>query len=529
MLMRHRLDFVTPDRKVRLETSALIDAGDEMVGGGRRTSAAAAAVVRELDASTEAAEAEVAAWADRIKEAVDQRAAALVEEIAAVRNLKTQRLEEQIAAVDAMMDTFGKAIAKTREGMAMVDDGGKDAKMNAGVKKLEQAIKKYTEQPVPLEPCETATLGLATPAEQLVDLLAHEGAVAGLRARALTAEPTEIPGGGCEIEITGTDFGVDTSLLEVWIGPVRCKLLELHDEGGGRSLARCVAPPGSGTDLPVDVRLCGEHGWSADGTAVSYAAPRIESLDPPGGPIGTELTIHGHHLGGPGAPPLVSIGGISCPQVDVVDAHSALRITVPDDLPTGTFSVVVQRGSQASTEKGEEPDPVSLFDVAVKLRFGFDPKANGGGLDFDLPDESKEGQGLVYTVRKVENLNPDYTTVPATHLSVYLPVCVAGMLPACLPSQQEAPVVSSTSFDSSVSALSAPRSVQVLGTESFKRGIHAWEVNFDRIGNTRVGLARWPGLSLDCGLHSKDLQGETWFVDYDGMVKHNRRGVVSER
>ena len=92
----------------------------------------------------------------------------------------------------------------------------------------------------------------------------------------------------------------------------------------------------------------------------------------------------------------------------------------------------------------------------------------------------------------------------------------------------EAPVVSSTSFDSSVSALSAPRSVQVLGTESFKRGIHAWEVNFDRIGNTRVGLARWPGLSLDCGLHSKDLQGETWFVDYDGMVKHNRRGVVSE-
>ena len=52
-------------------------------------------------------------------------------------------------------------------------------------------------------------------------------------------------------------------------------------------------------------------------------------------------------------------------------------------------------------------------------------------------------------------------------------------------------------------------------------------MNFDRIGNTRVGLARWPGLSLDCGLHSKDLQGEAWFVDYDGIVKHNRRGVVS--
>lgn len=66
-----------------------------------------------------------------------------------------------------------------------------------------------------------------------------------------------------------------------------------------------------------------------------------------------------------------------------------------------------------------------------------------------------------------------------------------------------------------------------MGTESFRRGIHTWEVNFDRIGNTRVGLARWPGLSLDCGLHSKDLQGEAWFVDYDGIVKHNRRGVVS--
>ena len=68
----------------------------------------------------------------------------------------------------------------------------------------------------------------------------------------------------------------------------------------------------------------------------------------------------------------------------------------------------------------------------------------------------------------------------------------------------------------------------MLGTESFRRGLHTWEVNFDRIGNTRVGLARWPGLSLDCGLHSKDLQGEAWFVDYDGIVKHNRRGVVSD-
>ena len=68
---------------------------------------------------------------------------------------------------------------------------------------------------------------------------------------------------------------------------------------------------------------------------------------------------------------------------------------------------------------------------------------------------------------------------------------------------------------------------QVWGTESFRRGIHTWEVNFDRIGNTRVGLARWPGLSLDCGLHAKELEGEAWFVDYDGVVKHNRRGVVS--
>ena len=85
---------------------------------------------------------------------------------------------------------------------------------------------------------------------------------------------------------------------------------------------------------------------------------------------------------------------------------------------------------------------------------------------------------VVYTVRKLGNLEPDYSTVVAT--------------------------------------------------ESFKRGIHAWEVNFDRVGNTRVGLARWPGLSLDCGLHSKDLQGECWYVDYDGVVKHNRRGVVTE-
>ena len=66
-----------------------------------------------------------------------------------------------------------------------------------------------------------------------------------------------------------------------------------------------------------------------------------------------------------------------------------------------------------------------------------------------------------------------------------------------------------------------------MGTESFKRGIHAWEVNLDRVGNTRIGLARMP-LPLDMPLHSRELAGEAWFVDYDGVVKHNKRGVLTE-
>ena len=411
MLMRHRLDFVTPDRKVRLKTSTQIDAGEEMVARGRRARAAATTVVGDLGASTEAAEAEVTAWAARIKEAVDQRASALIEEITSVRNLKSKRLEQQIVAVEAMMSAFEKAIAKTREGLAMVDDGGKDAKLNAGVKKLEQAIEKYTAEPVSLDVCETTTLRLATDTENLVNLISNDGAIAGLRTRVLKVEPISIPGHGCEVEIAGTDFGDEASHIEVWAGPVRCDLLELQQDSKGNSFARCVVPPGSGSELAVDVRLCGERGWCADNTAVSYAPPRIESLDPPGGPIGTELTIRGQHLGGPGAPPRVTIGGIVCPHVDAVEATSVLRITVPDDLSTGTFPVVVERGSQASTEKGQQPDPASLFDVAVKLRFGFDQKIHGGGIDFDLPDESEEGQGLVYTVRKVDNLGPDYTTV----------------------------------------------------------------------------------------------------------------------
>eukprot|EP01043_Picozoa_sp_COSAG02_P030704 COSAG02_NODE_1974_length_10214_cov_6.852694_1_plen_487_part_00 len=420
MLMRHRLDFVTPDRKVRLQTSALIGAGDEMVAGGRRATAAAGAVVDELEASAKAAEAEVAAWADRVKEAVDRRASALIDEIASVRKLKITRLEQQIASVEGMVGAFDKAIAKTREGLAMVDDCGKDAKLNAGVKKLESAIQKYNADPVPLDVCESTTLRLATDTEALVDLISNDGAVAGLRTRVLKVEPTTIPGDGCEIEITGSDFGEEPSHVEIWAGPVRCGLLELHQDSDGNSLARCVVPPGSGTNLSVDVRLCSEHGWCANLTALSYAAPLIESLDPPGGPIGTEVTIHGHHLGGPGAPPRVIIGGIVCSRVDVVEATSSLRITVPDDLATGTFPIVVERGSQASTEPGKEPDPVSLFDVAVKQRFGFDQNSHGGGIDFDLPDESEEGQGLIYTVRKVDNLDPDYTTVRLSSVQ-YLP------------------------------------------------------------------------------------------------------------
>ena len=399
MLMRHRLDFVTPDRKVRLQGTSAIDAGDDMINGGRKGSAAAAAVVRELEASAADAEAEIAEWAATVKAAVDARAAALIEELATVRDTKAERLKRQVATIEAMMDAFGKAIAKTREGIEMVDEGGKDTKLTAGVKKLGSLIKKSSETPVPLTPCETSIMRLATPVNALVDAIACEGVVAGLRARSLTVEPTQLPGSGCEMTISGTNFGDDTSLVEVWIGSIQCDLLDMWKVKGSQYGLRCVAPPGSGTGLAVNVRLCNEHGWSAEGTNVSYAAPLIEALDPPGGPIGTDVTIYGHHLGGAGAPPRVSIGGYACPNVEIVDDHSALRITIPDDLPTGTFSFLVERGSQASTAKGEEPPPCALFDVAVKMRFGFntEERCNGGGLDFDLPDESEEGQGRNYT------------------------------------------------------------------------------------------------------------------------------------
>ena len=477
MLMRHRLDFVTPNRKVRLQTNSLVDAGDELVSAAGKGRAAAQAVVDELvDAGTVAQNiGEVQAWATSAKEAIDQRAAALVQEMTRVRELKVERLQGQIAQIDAMVETVGGACTLTRAGSAEVDEGGKPEKLNKGMKRLERALDRFGENPVPLAPCETGNLRLETPLAELLGTIEHAGAVAGLRARVSGVSPLEIPGGGCDLEIAGSDFGTDPELLEVWVGSNRCESIEVV-EGEKHEALRCIVPPGSGVGLKVDVRLCGEEGWSAPGTAVSYAAPRIDALDPPGGPIGTEMVIRGAHLGGTGAPPRVTVGGLLCPEVEVIDPQYAVHVLVPENLDMGTYPVVVSRGSQSSTPDGELPAPTALYDVSVKRLFGFDASAkrNGGGLEFDLPSEE---EGLIFTVKKLENGNPDYSTA--------------------------------------------------VGTESFKRGIHVWEVNLDRVGNTRIGLARMP-LPLDVPLHSRELAGEAWFVDYDGVVKHNKRGVLTE-
>jgi hypothetical protein len=161
--------------------------------------------------------------------------------------------------------------------------------------------------------------------------------------------------------------------------------------------------------------------------------------------------------------------------VSAAEDQSVLTCIVPDELGTGTYPVVVARGAQLSLPPGTEespPPPHILFEVASGAKFGLDPMRSGGGLDFGVPD----AEGLVYTVCKIGNLEPDYSSV--------------------------------------------------VGTESLSRGVHTWEVTFDRIGNTRIGLARMP-MALDCGLHSKDLRGEAWFLDYEGKVKHNRFGTLS--
>ena len=97
---------------------------------------------------------------------------------------------------------------------------------------------------------------------------------------------------------------------------------------------------------------------------------------------------------------------------------------------------------------------------------------SGGGLEFSAPDQAS---GHVYGATKLGNGEPDYSSVT--------------------------------------------------GTESWAGGLHVWEVCFDRIGNTRVGIARLP-LPLDSALHSKKLVGEVYFVDYEGVAKHNEYGTL---
>eukprot|EP01047_Picozoa_sp_COSAG01_P097278 COSAG01_NODE_27632_length_680_cov_5.984509_2_plen_99_part_01 len=81
LLMRHRYDYVTPERKVRLHVNSVADAGNELARAAHVAKGRALDVAAALAPAAEQVQHEVAEWAAAAKAAVDLRAAALLVEL----------------------------------------------------------------------------------------------------------------------------------------------------------------------------------------------------------------------------------------------------------------------------------------------------------------------------------------------------------------------------------------------------------------------------------------------------------------
>jgi len=200
---------------------------------------------------------------------------------------------------------------------------------------------------------------------------------------------------GTEFSITGSGFG--TRKGRVFVGTTSSKIVQWADDSIQCQLTRTL--PAGAYDVTIKPQTKGFSPITiSDGFTVE--APRIDSINPPSGSIGDEITVNGLFFGMTKGG--VTLGGKSCRvskwTMDSETGESEIQFVVPRGLSTGTKELKVTNGVGADTAvilvgasyTGgdwliiDHPDGVGTFPRAVAgdRVVGYYERATGGDHGF---------------------------------------------------------------------------------------------------------------------------------------------------
>jgi len=151
---------------------------------------------------------------------------------------------------------------------------------------------------------------------------------------------------GTEFSITGSGFG--TRKGRVFVGTTSSKIVQWADDSIQCQLTRTL--PAGAYDVTIKPQTKGSSPITiSDGFTVE--APRIDSINPPSGSIGDEITVNGLFFGTTKGG--VTLGGKSCRvskwTMDSETGESEIQFVVPRGLSTGTKELKVTNGVGADT------------------------------------------------------------------------------------------------------------------------------------------------------------------------------------
>ena len=154
--------------------------------------------------------------------------------------------------------------------------------------------------------------------------------------------------GGEELTITGSELdGVNS----VAIGGRDCAIVGIVTSGE----VKCTTPPGVGSIVRLEVTKGAVKGG---GTGLfGYAPPQVAGISPPsvvGGTLRTSFIVQGTHLGNRLDAPSLSVGGVSCDQVDVVNSSfvSCNNVSVSSTQGWSSDDLVLSLGGETITLLG---------------------------------------------------------------------------------------------------------------------------------------------------------------------------------
>jgi len=375
-LLLHKQGLRTPDRRVRMEVAEQLDDGAKLTALLVAARPAFGVTCDALEQSLEATTAEITRSAEEMKAAIDARAAQLVERADQLQQMKLTRLTKQLKQLDAEHQTLEATMEESFRVCCQYDVAEATAgELERQQRKLVRAYKDYAALALPLAPQENANMRLVHNASEIVTEIKAFGSLGGLQPRLGTAlrrkgvvdgapeferipavVPPQLPAGGGEAVISGTDFGTEISDLSLTIGGVACTQLRWASaDGSACDQIACVVPPGTDAVLPLRAEVLLEP--SVELETFSYEAPCIDSITPASGLPGTEITIKGSSLGTE-ATAVVLLGDAKCYSVKVVTPYAEISFRAPLQLSSGKAEVTVRCGAQVS-----EPSEATQFEL----------------------------------------------------------------------------------------------------------------------------------------------------------------------